>query len=85
LDWQQNVGSNGYRVTPVLDRNTFNAIYIKKHEEVLFEIALEPPGLAHNESSETIAGSLMQPEQYVEYREQLHTRLILIEVERLDK
>ena len=84
LDWQQYVAANGYAVTPVRDRNYFNAIYFREHGEILFEIATDPPGFAHDESHETMGEKLMLPEQYEQYREQLERTLIPIEVKELD-
>ncbi len=84
LDWQQYVAANGYGVTPVRDRNYFNAIYFREHGEILFEIATDPPGFAHDESQETMGQKLMLPEQYEQYRGQLERRLIPIEVRELD-
>lgn len=85
LDWKQFVESNGYGVTPVQDRNYFNAIYFREHGEILFEIATDPPGFAHDESLETMGKNLKLPEQYEIYREQLHAKLIPIEVRNLDQ
>ena len=83
LDWQQYVGGKGYRVTPVQDRNYFNAIYFREHGEILFEIATDPPGFAHDESEETMGKSLKLPEQYEKHREQLENVLIPIEVKEI--
>jgi glyoxalase family protein len=44
------VQANGYGVTPVQDRNYFNAIYFREHGKILFEIATDPPGFAHDKS-----------------------------------
>ncbi|MEK3888862.1 ring-cleaving dioxygenase [Bacillus sp. FSL K6-3431] len=85
LDWQQYVGEKGYGVTPVQDRNYFNAIYFREHGEILFEIATDPPGFAHDESHKTMGKSLKLPEQYEMYREQFNNKLIPIEVRNLDK
>ncbi|MBM7599614.1 glyoxalase family protein [Virgibacillus halotolerans] len=85
LDWQQYVGSKGYGVTPVKDRNYFNAIYFREHGEILFEIATDPPGFAHDESKETMGKSLKLPEQYEKHREQLENVLNPIEVRELDE
>src|SRR5690606_35301742 len=49
LNWKEHVENYGYRVTPVQDRNYFNAIYFREHGEILFEIATDPPGFAHDE------------------------------------
>ncbi|MEH7224044.1 ring-cleaving dioxygenase [Bacillus sp. JJ1566] len=84
LDWQKYVAENGYGVTPVQDRNYFNAIYFREHGEILFEIATDPPGFAHDESRETMGEQLMLPAQYEQYREQLERSLIPIKVKKLD-
>ncbi len=85
LEWQKYVTENGYGVTPVQDRNYFNAIYFREYGEILFEIATDPPGFAHDESQETMGEGLMLPEQYEQYRDYLKRSLIPIEVRNLDK
>ncbi|HYK71933.1 MAG TPA: ring-cleaving dioxygenase [Pseudoneobacillus sp.] len=84
LDWKNYVESNGYGVTPVKDRNYFNAIYFREHGEILFEIATDPPGFAHDESLDTMGGKLMLPPQYESQREKIERELIPITVKKLD-
>lgn len=84
-DWQRYVARMGFHVTPVQDRNYFNAIYFREHGEILFEIATDPPGFAHDESEETLGKELKLPPQYEKYRESLKQSLIPIEVRDLDK
>ncbi|MCM3585775.1 ring-cleaving dioxygenase [Mesobacillus maritimus] len=84
LDWKQFVTANGYGVTPVRDRNYFNAIYFREHGEILFEIATDPPGFAHDESHDTMGEQLMLPEQYEPHRDQIERGLIPFEVRTLD-
>lgn len=84
LAWQEYVSAHGYVVTPVKDRNYFNAIYFREHGEILFEIATDPPGFALDESKERMGEQLKLPEQYEQYRDQLNRRLIPIEVRELD-
>ncbi|MFJ5761884.1 ring-cleaving dioxygenase [Neobacillus sp. NPDC093182] len=84
LDWQKYVASKGYGVTPVQDRNYFNAIYFREHGEILFEIATDPPGFAHDESYETMGEKLMLPSQYEPHREQIERALLPFEVRELD-
>ncbi|WHY86545.1 ring-cleaving dioxygenase [Neobacillus novalis] len=84
LDWQKYVASKGYGVTPVQDRNYFNAVYFREHGEILFEIATDPPGFAHDESQETMGEKLMLPEQYEQHRGQLERALLPFEVRKLD-
>jgi glyoxalase family protein len=85
LDWQKTVNDQGYRVTPVRDRNYFNAIYFREHGEILFEIATDPPGFTHDESYETMGEALKLPSQYEQNREQLKESLIPIKIRNLDK
>lgn len=84
LEWQKYVEENGYGVTPVRDRNYFNAIYFKEHGEILFEIATDPPGFAHDESQATMGEKLMLPEQYEEFRGQIKQSLLPFEVRELE-
>ncbi|TDL75901.1 ring-cleaving dioxygenase [Peribacillus frigoritolerans] len=69
LQWQKHVANGGYQVTPVQDRQYFNAIYFREHGEILFEIATDPPGFAHDE--EKLGEKLMLPEWYEAQREKI--------------
>ena len=84
LDWKKYVESFGYNVTPVRDRNYFNAIYFRESGEILFEIVTDPPGFAHDESQETMGEKLMLPEQYESQREEIEQTLMPFEVRTLD-
>jgi glyoxalase family protein len=84
LDWQEYIAENGYGVTPVKDRNYFNAIYFREHGEILFEIATDPPGFAHDESVATMGDKLMLPEQYEQFRGQIERSLLKFEVRELE-
>ncbi|WP_419954372.1 ring-cleaving dioxygenase [Neobacillus niacini] len=84
LEWQKYVAANGYGVTSVRDRNYFNAIYFREHGEILFEIATDPPGFAHDESQETMGEKLMLPAQYESHRDQIERGLLPIKVRELD-
>jgi len=85
LDWKEHVEHNGYRVTPVKDRNYFNAIYFREHGEILFEIATDPPGFAHDESPETMGEELKLPAQFEPQRGKLEEVLIPFKVRELDQ
>ncbi|MBS2968084.1 ring-cleaving dioxygenase [Metabacillus sp. KIGAM252] len=84
LEWQKYVGEHGYGVTPVKDRNYFNAVYFREHGEILFEIATDSPGFAHDESHETMGQKLMLPSQYEQARERIERALIPFEVREID-
>ena len=84
LDWKNHIESFEYGVTTVQDRNYFNAIYFKEHGGILFEIATDPPGFAHDESQETMGENLMLPEQFESQREKIKQTLLPFEVRMLD-
>ena len=71
LDWQKHVADHGFNVTEVKDRNYFDAIYFKEPGNILFEIATDTPGFAHDESYETMGSELKLPPQYEQNREEL--------------
>ncbi|MES9685307.1 ring-cleaving dioxygenase [Bacillus sp. AFS001701] len=84
MDWKKYVSANGYGVTPIQDRNYFNAIYFKEPGDILFEIATDPPGFANDESQETMGEKLKLPSQYEPHRSQIEQVLIPIIVRELD-
>ncbi|MDJ0332030.1 ring-cleaving dioxygenase [Planococcus sp. S3-L1] len=84
VEWQEFVRNQGFGVTEVKDRNYFNAIYFREHGEILFEIATDPPGFAHDESLETMGENLMLPPQYEQHREKVKESLIPFKVRSVD-
>ena len=84
LAWKQYVEKDGFDVTEVKDRNYFKAIYFREHGGILFEIATDPPGFAHDETLETMGESIMLPEQFENEREKLEEILIPVKVRELD-
>lgn len=84
LNWQQHVKTFGHYVTDIKDRNYFKALYFRERGNILFEIASDTPGFAHDESYETMGQELMLPAQYEDRRDTLNERLIPIEVRELD-
>lgn len=85
LNWKQHLENHGFNVTNVRDRNYFNAIYFSEPGEILFEIATDPPGFAHDESYETMGNHLKLPTEYEEHRTQLEGALTPFNVRSLDK
>ncbi|WP_394120934.1 ring-cleaving dioxygenase [Planococcus donghaensis] len=84
LDWKEQVETYGLGVTPVQDRNYFNAIYFREYGDILFEIATDPPGFAIDESPEALGEILMLPAQYERHRKNLQRELPPIQVRNLD-
>lgn len=85
LQWQKHIIDQGYHVTDVRDRNYFHAIYFREAGEILFEIATDPPGFAHDESKETMGEKLMLPKQYEHLRASLEAQLIPITLKKFPK
>ncbi|KYG29343.1 ring-cleaving dioxygenase [Alkalihalobacillus trypoxylicola] len=80
LDWQKLLKDQGYAVTPVQDRNYFNAIYFREHGELLFEIATDPPGFTHDEELQDLGSQLMLPPQYEPHRAKIERVLLPFQV-----
>ncbi|WP_226574291.1 ring-cleaving dioxygenase [Acuticoccus sediminis] len=80
LAWQERLRTAGFDVTPVIDRQYFNAIYFREPGGVLFEIATDPPGFAVDEAPETLGEALKLPPQYEGYRRRIEEILPPIKV-----
>ena len=71
LEIREEVARIGYDVTPVIDRNYFNAIYFREPGGVLFEIATDPPGFAVDEYPADLGTGLKLPPQYESRRDHI--------------
>ncbi len=80
VDWQDRLRTAGMDVTPVIDRQYFNAIYFREPGGVLFEIATDPPGFAVDEAPETLGKALKLPPQYEAQRQRIEEILPPIKV-----
>jgi glyoxalase family protein len=59
--WREELKAFPLDVTPVLDRTYFHSIYFREPGGVLFEIATDPPGFAHDESIDRLGEALKLP------------------------
>jgi len=75
VPWQQRVGAAGMHVTPVIDRDYFNAIYFRQPQGILFEIATTSPGFAVDEDPAHLGEQLRLPKQHEHLRQQLERAL----------
>jgi glyoxalase family protein len=75
VSWQQRVGAAGMHVTPVIDRDYFNAIYFRQPQGILFEIATTSPGFAVDEDAAHLGEGLRLPSQHEHLRAQLEHAL----------
>lgn len=71
LEWREALASAGHAVTPVIDRQYFNAIYFREPGGVLFEIATDPPGFAVDEDVDHLGEALKLPEKYEAHRDRI--------------
>jgi glyoxalase family protein len=74
-EWRERATAAGLHVTPVVDRQYFNAIYFREPGGVLFEIATDPPGFATDEAPGELGTHLMLPPRYEARREDIERRL----------
>ena len=75
VPWQERVGAAGMHVTPVIDRDYFNAIYFRQPQGILFEIATTSPGFATDEEPAHLGEQLRLPTQHEHLRPQLEKLL----------
>ncbi len=75
MPWQQRVAAAGMHVTPVIDRDYFNAIYFRQPQGILFEIATTSPGFAVDEDPAHLGEQLRLPAQHEHLRAQLERTL----------
>lgn len=61
----------GYRVTPVIDRDYFWAIYFRSPGGVLFEVATNEPGFDRDEDTAHLGQALRLPSQHEHLRAEL--------------
>jgi glyoxalase family protein len=75
IPWQQRVAQASMSVTPVIDRDYFDAIYFLQPQGILFEIATTSPGFAVDEDPEHLGEELRLPTQHERLRPQLERYL----------
>ncbi len=83
LQWKSLLESQGYGVTPLIDRNYFHSIYFREAGNILFEIATETPGFDVDEPLEALGESLKLPSQYEPYRSKIEQSLLPVKVREL--
>lgn len=79
LDVRQALISTGHQVTPVIDRDYFDAIYFRTPGGVLFEIATNEPGFDRDEEKDHLGEALKLPSQHEHLRPFLEKHLAPLE------
>ena len=75
LEVREALLDTGYKVTPVIDRDYFWAIYFRTPGGVLFEVATNEPGFATDEDTAHLGEVLKLPSQHAHLRERLEKTL----------
>ncbi len=75
LEVRRALTDTGYHVTPVIDRDYFNAIYFRTPGGVLFEVATHEPGFDRDEDRAHLGEALKLPDQHAHLREKLEKNL----------
>ena len=75
LEAREALLDTGYRVTPVIDRDYFWAIYFRAPGGVLFEVATNEPGFDTDEDSAHLGEALKLPSQHAHLRDKLERTL----------
>ena len=73
--WREHLLAEGYRVTPVRDRQYFQSIYFREPGGVLFEIATEGPGFTADEAVAELGSGLKLPPWLEDDRESIAAAL----------
>jgi glyoxalase family protein len=73
--WRADLVSGGYNVSPIMDRTYFHSIYFREPGGILFEIATDLPGFAHDEPKEHLGERLMLPKPLEPLRTSLEREL----------
>ncbi|MEV4421035.1 VOC family protein [Patulibacter sp. NPDC049589] len=73
--WRERLAGAGAKITPVIDRDYFHAIYFREPGGVLFEIATLGPGFATDEPKEHLGEQLRLPSQHEALRSELAGKL----------
>jgi len=71
LEVREALIDTGWQVTPVIDRQYFWAIYFRTPGGVLFEVATNEPGCAHDEDTAHLGEALKLPGQHEHLRANL--------------
>ena len=74
-NWRERVAAAGHDITPVIDRQYFDALYFREPGGVLFEIATDTRGFAYDEPADTMGERLMLPPQYEPHRAEIERAL----------
>ena len=83
-EWHTEIASQGYNISPVMDRKYFHSIYFREPGGVLFEIATDHPGFAVDEPAVSLGTKLVLPDWLETRRSQIEARLPPLRIPKMD-
>lgn len=78
--WRDRLVEAGYQPTEVKERHYFRALYFRDRGGILFELSTVSPGMGVDESVEALGSKLMIPAHYMEFKDEIESRLVPVEV-----
>lgn len=79
MDYREKVASQGFNITPKIDRDYFFSLYFREPGGVLFEIATDNPGFTRDEPVSDLGTSLKLPRQYEASRASIEKTLPVLD------
>jgi glyoxalase family protein len=73
--WHEHVNAAGVRSTPIIDRHFFHSIYFREPGGVLYEIADDGPGFAHDVAESELGRRVVLPPWLEDRRAEIEARL----------
>jgi glyoxalase family protein len=73
--WHEHVNAAGVRSTPIIDRHFFHSIYFREPGGVLYEIADDGPGFAHDVPESELGRQVVLPPWLEPRRPEIEARL----------
>ena len=73
--WHERVNAAGVRSTPIIDRHFFHSIYFREPGGVLYEIADDGPGFAHDVPESELGRQVVLPPWLEDRRAEIEARL----------
>jgi glyoxalase family protein len=73
--WHERVTAAGVRTTPIIDRHFFHSIYFREPGGILYEVADDGPGFAHDVSVSELGRQVVLPPWLEPRRAEIEARL----------
>lgn len=74
-NWHHKITDEGFKVSPIMDRNYFKSMYFREPGGILLELATDGPGFLIDEDELTLGTTLRLPKQYEPIRPQIKDTL----------